>query len=145
MFPRGSKRFEGRVAVVTGGTAGIGLAVSRCTIAQVYIGAFVDDCGQHCCVCCFHCECSQTAERLGCEGAHVVICSRRQKNVDAAVKQLHAQGIACDGLAAHVGDVAGRKAVLDLAASRSRDGKVRPSLLFFWCRVPRRTCSNADA
>lgn len=47
------KRLEGKVAIVTASTAGIGLAI---------------------------------AKRLGKEGAHVVISSRRQKNVDKAVQ-----------------------------------------------------------
>lgn len=43
------------------------------------------------------------AERLGCEGAAVVICSRNQKNVDEAVKYLKSRGISkVEGLAVHI-------------------------------------------
>ena len=66
----GCKRFAGKYAVVTAGTAGIGLAA------------------------CF---------RLCSEGAKVFICSRKQSNVDDAVKQLRAKfgedsayGVACN-------------------------------------------------
>lgn len=48
------------------------------------------------------------AERLGLSGAHVVICSRSQKNVDAAVASLEAKGIKVTGLAIHVGTMEAR-------------------------------------
>eukprot|EP01084_Bolivina_argentea_P134226 236792_1 len=53
-------RFVGRVAVITGGTKGIGLAI---------------------------------AERLGLEGATIVISSRKQASIDSAVKQLKDAGV----------------------------------------------------
>jgi dehydrogenase/reductase SDR family protein 4 len=66
----GCKRFTGKHAVVTAGTAGIGLAA------------------------CY---------RLCSEGAKVFLCSRKQKNVDDAVKELRAKfgedmafGVACN-------------------------------------------------
>lgn len=64
------KRFEGKVALVTAATAGIGLGI---------------------------------AQRLGQEGAKVVICSRKQNNVDDTVKALKDQGIDCVGCVCHVG------------------------------------------
>ena len=54
-MPVNCKRFEGKVAVVTAATAGIGLGI---------------------------------ATRLGQEGAKLVICSRKQDNVDETLKQL---------------------------------------------------------
>jgi len=64
-----SKRFKGKVAVVTASTQGIGFAI---------------------------------AERLGLEGASVVVSSRKQKNVGEAVEKLRAKGIDVLGVACHV-------------------------------------------
>ncbi|XP_057795008.1 short-chain dehydrogenase/reductase SDRA-like isoform X2 [Salvia miltiorrhiza] len=49
------------------------------------------------------------AERLGLEGAAVVISSRRQTNVDEAVKKLKNQGIEVMGLVCHVSNAQQRK------------------------------------
>lgn len=49
------------------------------------------------------------AERLGLEGAAVVISSRRQENVDAAVKKLRDKGIEATGLVCHVSNLQQRK------------------------------------
>lgn len=49
------------------------------------------------------------AERLGLEGAAVVISSRRQKNVDEAVKKLKDRGIEVIGLVCHVSNAQHRK------------------------------------
>jgi dehydrogenase/reductase SDR family protein 4 len=64
------RRLEGKVAVVTASTLGIGLAI---------------------------------AERLGLEGAHVMVSSRKQSQVDAAVERLRRQGIDVAGTVCHVG------------------------------------------
>jgi len=63
------KRFNGKVAVVTASTQGIGFAI---------------------------------AERLGLEGASVVVSSRKKKNVEEAVEKLRAKGINVLGVACHV-------------------------------------------
>ncbi|EDV25434.1 Dehydrogenase/reductase SDR family member 4 [Trichoplax sp. H2] len=52
------------------------------------------------------------AERLGKEGAKVVISSRKQKNVDAAVNNLRQQGIEVMGLVCHVGKKEHREALI---------------------------------
>ncbi|KAK9811464.1 hypothetical protein WJX72_004393 [[Myrmecia] bisecta] len=44
------------------------------------------------------------AARLGSEGAKVVICSRKQANVDEALQKLRAQGIIAAGCVCHVGN-----------------------------------------
>ncbi|XP_060186314.1 tropinone reductase-like 3 [Lycium barbarum] len=49
------------------------------------------------------------AERLGFEGASVVISSRKQKNVDEAVKKLSNEGIEVLGLVCHVSNAQERK------------------------------------
>ncbi|ONI09841.1 hypothetical protein PRUPE_4G012900 [Prunus persica] len=69
-------RFEGKVAIVTASTQGIGFAI---------------------------------AERLGLEGASVVISSRKQKNVDEAVQTLKAGGIEVFGVVCHVSNEEQRK------------------------------------
>ena len=43
------------------------------------------------------------AEKLAQEGAKVVVSSRKQKNVDAAVERLKKQGLTCAGCVCHVG------------------------------------------
>lgn len=53
------------------------------------------------------------AERLGLEGASVVISSRRQKNVDEAVVKLKAKGIEVLGVVCHVSDAQQRKNLID--------------------------------
>mmetsp|Transcript_22151 Transcript_22151/g.35528 ORF Transcript_22151/g.35528 Transcript_22151/m.35528 type:complete len:251 (-) Transcript_22151:480-1232(-) len=78
-------RFDEKVAIITGGTAGIGLAI---------------------------------AERLGAEGATVVIASRRQKNIDAALQQLQSQNIKAYGIACHSGKAADIKKLIDFTISK---------------------------
>ncbi|XP_065879008.1 tropinone reductase-like 3 [Euphorbia lathyris] len=75
-----SKRFQGKVAIVTASTQGIGFAI---------------------------------AERLGLEGASVVISSRKQKNVDEAAEQLKAKGIQVLGVVCHVSNAQQRKNLID--------------------------------
>ncbi|GMH15766.1 hypothetical protein Nepgr_017607 [Nepenthes gracilis] len=74
------RRFEGKVAVVTASTQGIGYSI---------------------------------AERLGLEGANVVVSSRRQKNVDEAVEKLSARGIQVLGVVCHVSNSQHRKNLID--------------------------------
>uniref|UniRef100_A0A7N0TSZ0 Tropinone reductase-like 3 n=1 Tax=Kalanchoe fedtschenkoi TaxID=63787 RepID=A0A7N0TSZ0_KALFE len=53
------------------------------------------------------------AERLGLEGAAVVISSRKQKNVDEAVEKLRAKGIEALGLVCHVSNKEQRKNLIE--------------------------------
>ncbi|KAF0915726.1 hypothetical protein E2562_038432 [Oryza meyeriana var. granulata] len=76
------RRLEGKVAVVTASTQGIGLAI---------------------------------AERLGLEGAAVVISSRKKKNVVEAVEGLRAKGITVVGAVCHVSVAEQRKNLIDMA------------------------------
>ncbi|KDP20683.1 hypothetical protein JCGZ_21154 [Jatropha curcas] len=75
-----SKRFEGKVAIVTASTQGIGFGI---------------------------------AERLGLEGAAVVISSRKQKNVDEAVQKLKVRGIQVLGVVCHVSNAQQRKNLIE--------------------------------
>ncbi|KAK7363795.1 hypothetical protein VNO77_05953 [Canavalia gladiata] len=75
-----AKRFEGKVAIVTASTQGIGFAI---------------------------------AERLGLEGASVVISSRRQQNVDAAAEKLRAKGIEVLAVVCHVSNAQQRKNLIE--------------------------------
>ncbi|MBD4782404.1 SDR family NAD(P)-dependent oxidoreductase, partial [Xanthomonas citri pv. citri] len=74
------RRFEGKVAIVTASTQGIGFAI---------------------------------AQRIGLEGGSVVISSRKQKNVDEAVKKLKASGIEVLELVCHVSNAQQRKNLID--------------------------------
>ncbi|XP_059636592.1 tropinone reductase-like 3 [Cornus florida] len=74
------KRFEGKVAIVTASTQGIGFSI---------------------------------AERLGLEGASVIVSSRKQNNVNEALKKLKARGIEVLGVVCHVSNAEQRKNLID--------------------------------
>ncbi|EYC34512.1 hypothetical protein Y032_0001g447 [Ancylostoma ceylanicum] len=79
-------RLEGKVAIVTAATKGIGLAI---------------------------------AERLGREGAAVVICSRNQKNVDDAVNYLKSKGISrVEGIACHIANAEHQRKLVDFTIEK---------------------------
>lgn len=78
-----TKRFEGKIAVLTASTQGIGL---------------------------------DTARRFALEGAKVLICSRKQKNVDEAVRTLANEGLDVKGVVCHVGKKEERDNLLNEAA-----------------------------
>ncbi|XP_021238978.1 dehydrogenase/reductase SDR family member 4-like isoform X1 [Numida meleagris] len=80
--PNSGRILEGKVALVTASTDGIGLAV---------------------------------AERLGAAGARVLLSSRRQPHVDAAVKKLRAQGLEASGVVCHVGQPQDRQRLVQTA------------------------------
>ncbi|QCD77191.1 dehydrogenase/reductase SDR family member 4 [Vigna unguiculata] len=73
-------RFQGKVAIVTASTLGIGFSI---------------------------------AQRLGLEGASVVISSRKQQNVDKAAGKLRAQGIQVLPIVCHVANAQQRKNLID--------------------------------
>ncbi|KAM4809964.1 dehydrogenase/reductase SDR family member 4-like [Rhinophrynus dorsalis] len=73
------KVLNGKVAVVTGSTYGIGLAIAR---------------------------------RLAQDGAHVLLCSRMQENVNKAVKKLKEEGLSISGIRCHVGNADDREELL---------------------------------
>lgn len=62
------------------------------------------------------------AERLGLEGASVVISSRKQKNVDEAVGKLKGKGIEVFGLVCHVSNAQQRKNLIE--ATIQKYGKI---------------------
>ncbi|KAJ6834233.1 short-chain dehydrogenase/reductase SDRA [Iris pallida] len=79
------KRLEGKVAIVTASTQGIGLGI---------------------------------AERLGSEGASVVISSRKQKNVDEATEKLRAKGLEVLGVVCHVSNPQQRQQLVEKAVQK---------------------------
>lgn len=58
------------------------------------------------------------AKRLGAEGGKIVVSSRKQANVDEAVKLLQNQGISVLGVACHVGKASDRKKLFEEAIDR---------------------------
>ncbi|XP_058055206.1 dehydrogenase/reductase SDR family member 4 [Anopheles bellator] len=58
------------------------------------------------------------AERLGQEGAKVVISSRKQGNVDSALSKLQKPGLEVTGIKCHVANAADRQALFDHAAKK---------------------------
>ncbi|XP_063535629.1 dehydrogenase/reductase SDR family member 4 isoform X2 [Cydia strobilella] len=54
------------------------------------------------------------AKRLGNEGASVVICSRKENNVQKTVNELRNEGITVEGVACHVGNAEQRKKLFDI-------------------------------
>ncbi|QDZ20082.1 glucose/ribitol dehydrogenase [Chloropicon primus] len=58
------------------------------------------------------------ARRLAQDGAHVVLSSRRQENVDRAVSTLTAEGLSVSGRVCHVGKPEHRKALVDDTVAR---------------------------
>jgi NAD(P)-dependent dehydrogenase (short-subunit alcohol dehydrogenase family) len=58
------------------------------------------------------------ARRLATEGAHVVISSRKQANVDRAVKELTEEGLSVSGRVCHVGVDEQRRALVQYAVER---------------------------
>jgi len=73
------RRLEGKVAIVTASSDGIGLAI---------------------------------AERLGMDGAKVMVSSRKKEKVSSAVAQLKSKGVICEGVPCHVGSSADRQALV---------------------------------
>ncbi|XP_075225984.1 dehydrogenase/reductase 4 isoform X2 [Lycorma delicatula] len=82
---RKTRKLEGKVAVVTASTDGIGLAI---------------------------------AERLGADGASVMISSRKEKNVLEAVKKLQSQGYKVAGTVCHVSKASDREQMLKEAVNK---------------------------
>ncbi|CAH2294476.1 dehydrogenase reductase SDR family member 4-like [Pelobates cultripes] len=79
------KRLQGKVALVTASTEGIGLAVVR---------------------------------KLAEDGASVMLSSRRQQNVERAVKELQQQGLDVEGTVCHVGKKEDRERLVETAVRR---------------------------
>ncbi|XP_065278971.1 dehydrogenase/reductase SDR family member 4-like isoform X2 [Emys orbicularis] len=58
------------------------------------------------------------AQRLAQDGAHVVLSSRKQSNVDRAVAELRAQSLSVSGTVCHVGRAADRERLVATALER---------------------------
>ncbi|KAK4020280.1 hypothetical protein OUZ56_002272 [Daphnia magna] len=79
-----AKKLDGRIAIVTASTEGIGFAI---------------------------------AKRLASDGAQVVVSSRKQKNVDAAVAKLKMEGLSVTGMVCHVGLKEDREKLIEQTVS----------------------------
>ncbi|XP_057370050.1 dehydrogenase/reductase SDR family member 4-like [Daphnia carinata] len=79
-----AKKLDGRIAIVTASTDGIGFAI---------------------------------AKRLAADGAQVVVSSRKQKNVDAAVAKLKMEGLTVTGMVCHVGLKEDREKLIEKTVS----------------------------
>ncbi|KAM4807991.1 dehydrogenase/reductase SDR family member 4-like [Rhinophrynus dorsalis] len=82
MSQKSKKVLAEKVALVTGSTYGIGLAIAR---------------------------------RLAQDGAHVVLSSRKQTNVNKAVSQLKEEGLSVSGITCHVGSREDREKLVKMA------------------------------
>lgn len=78
-------KLQGKVALVTASTDGIGLAI---------------------------------AQKLAQDGARVLISSRKQQNVDKAVKELKEQGLDVEGTVCHVGRSEDRERLVNTAVQK---------------------------
>ncbi|XP_070810098.1 dehydrogenase/reductase SDR family member 4-like [Pituophis catenifer annectens] len=58
------------------------------------------------------------ARRLAQDGAHVLVSSRKQANVDRAVAELQAENLSVSGLVCHVGKAEDRRRLMDVAVER---------------------------
>ena len=67
------------------------------------------------------------AKRLGEDGAQVVVSSRKQANVDAAVEKLASQNLDVTGVVCHVGKQEDRQKLIDHVRSLMIDYKLSPS------------------
>jgi len=59
------------------------------------------------------------ARRLGQDGAHVVISSRKQKNVDKAIEELKAESLSVSGMVCHVSNPMHRKDLINKAVTEN--------------------------
>ena len=53
------------------------------------------------------------AQRLAVDGAHVVVSSRNQENVDNAIKKLKSEGLSVSGMVCHAGSKEDRKRLIE--------------------------------
>uniref|UniRef100_A0A8C7E2R3 Dehydrogenase/reductase SDR family member 4 n=1 Tax=Naja naja TaxID=35670 RepID=A0A8C7E2R3_NAJNA len=58
------------------------------------------------------------ARRLAQDGAHVLVSSRKQANVDRTVSELQAESLSVSGLVCHVGKSEDRRRLVDMAVER---------------------------
>ena len=79
------------------------------------------------------------AEKLGSQGATVVISSRKQSNVDASLKKLRAQNIKCDGIPCHAGKIEDIKNLISYTVNKYKkidilipQAAINPTKLDFW-------------
>ena len=110
------RRLEGKVCVVTASTAGIGLGIVRRLASEVRAVGLASRQQPTAAKLCLAASASAASPAPLCpevqhpatpatlQGARVVVSSRRQQNVEEAVRQLRSEGLQVAGTACHVGD-----------------------------------------
>ena len=93
------RKLEGRVAIVTASTDGYAIVKLLSFLSLIFL--YDSRIG------------FSIAKRLAQDGAKVVISSRKQKNVDAAVDKLKKEGLDVTGLVCHVGSKDDRDKLID--------------------------------
>lgn len=81
---------------------------------------FIAELPCHCAFLCFLRIGLATAQALGKRGAHVVVSSRRQANVDKAVALLQSQSIQVTGTTCNVGNGEDREKLVQMVSRKGR-------------------------
>jgi NAD(P)-dependent dehydrogenase (short-subunit alcohol dehydrogenase family) len=102
----------GKTALVTGGSRGLGLNMGNNAFTRRHVTCYVTAVDSFCYV-------STTAHALGEAGARVIVSSRKEKDLIAAVESLQANGITASHIAADCGDESSIQMLADRAIAET--------------------------